>query len=154
METTNNKCHWDFNTAAPEEIQAPRSPALCQSHVFQMGKSIFHLIPSVCDSAFSLQAVVPSSTTQDIYLDSNIFKAPGWNSGVLPEGSSSHIFPSRLLLVFLVRDGFDNCSSFMKFNWACWLLQQRTTTGEGPPAPASSSCVINQILQSLRAFII
>lgn len=47
METTNNKCHWDFDTAAPEEIPAPRSPALCQSHVFQMGKSIFHLIPSV-----------------------------------------------------------------------------------------------------------
>lgn len=38
METTNNKCHWDSNTAAPEEIQVPRSPALCQSHVFQMRK--------------------------------------------------------------------------------------------------------------------
>lgn len=59
METTNNKCHWDSNTAAPEEIQAPRSPALCQSHVFQMGKFIFHLIPSACDSPFSSQAVAP-----------------------------------------------------------------------------------------------
>lgn len=115
METTNNKCHWDSNTAVSEEIQAPRSPALCQSHVFQMGKSIFHLIPSVCDSPFSLQAVVPSATTQDIYLDSNIFKAPGWNSGVLPEGFSSRTFLSRLL-VFLVRDVLDNGSSFMKFN--------------------------------------
>lgn len=111
METTNNKCHWDSSTAAPEEIQAPRSPALCQSHVFQMGKSIFH---SACDSPFSSQAV--SSMRQDIYLDSNIFKAPGWDSWVLPEGSSSLIFPSRLLLEFLVRDGFDNGLFFMKFN--------------------------------------
>lgn len=73
---------------------------------------------------------------------------------MLPEGSSSHIFPSSLLLEFLVRDGFDNYLSLTKFNCSCWLLQQRTTAGEGPPSHASSGCVINQILQSLRAFSI
>lgn len=70
-----------------------------------------------CDSPFSLQAVVPSSMTQDVYSHSNIFKVPVWGSSVLLEGSSSlsKQAPSH---EFLGRDGFDYGLPFMELNRA------------------------------------
>ena len=54
------------------------------------------MLPFAGDSLCSLEAVVPSSTMQDVNSHSNIFKVPAWSSGVLSEGSSSHTFRSRL----------------------------------------------------------
>lgn len=85
-------CPWG-NTSQP---QGPQHCAIVMCFRWENPYFSFrgNLLPFACDSLFSLQAVVPSSTMQDIY--SNIFKVPVWSSGVSLEGSSSHTFPSRL----------------------------------------------------------